>query len=215
MSSYQDFIKRIYGWREVGVLVGDTLDGIALRELGDANRWTELVSLNELRAPYIVATVAERVAQPWTLAYGDQIKIPNQLRRTVAVQDYADIYGIDVGLWDRGALRVSDGDISVRSGLDNLSQALRHRVSTEPGEIRRHPHYGCHARAVLGEKHTPVIRLLAQAFVVEAVNAEPRIERLDRADIVSNGDAIELDLVVNPINGERPVEANLVFVRVK
>lgn len=210
MTTYSDFVWRVYGWRETRILVGDTLSVIALRELGDAARWVDLASLNDLREPYLVATVQERVAQPRTLAYGDKIRIPNTRRQEVAVTDWAALYGKDVGLWDR-RLRVANGDIQVREGLDNLSQAIVHRIATDPGEILRHAWYGCHARVALGEKLNLVVRLLVQAFVVEALREEPRIANLVRADIESGPDWIGLSILANPIDGSTPVEANLVF----
>lgn len=210
MTAYADFVQRIYGWREANILVGDTLSRLALRELGDASRWTDLANLNDLREPYIVATLQERVAQPKTLAYGDRIKIPNQRRQTVAVTDLDALYGKDVGLWNR-QFRVASGDIQVRSGLDNLAQAIVHRIYTDPGEILRHAWYGCNARQVLGEKLNDVVRLLTQAFIVEALREEPRIASITRAEIQSGPDWIGISVLANPIDGSAPVEANLVL----
>lgn len=39
--------------KEVTIQTGDSLERIALRELGEATRWVELVILNQLKAPYI------------------------------------------------------------------------------------------------------------------------------------------------------------------
>lgn len=210
MSAYGDFVQRVYGWREAKILVGDTLPRIALRELGDTQRWVDLANLNDLREPYLVATAQERAAQPRTLAYGDPIRIPNVRRRTVAVTDWAALQGQDVGLWSR-RFRVANGDLQIRAGLDNLSQAITHRIATDRGEILRHAWYGCDARLALGEKLNDVVRWLVQAFVVEALGEEPRIANLVRADITSDADWIGLAIVANPIDGSAPVEANLVF----
>jgi len=210
VSHFTDFTRRVTGWRETPILVGDTLRSIALRELGDASRWVDLVHLNELRSPYIVATPAERSAQPHTRAYGEVLRIPSAARLRVAVSDRGAVYGRDLGLW-RGRARVDRGDFVTRTGTDNLRQAVVHRIATDPGEIPHHPYYGCHVRLVLGEKYTDVVRLLAQAFVVEALEAEPRVARIARADFERGGDTVGLALEVNPITGEFPVEANLVF----
>lgn len=45
--------------REVTVQYGDTLELIALRAYGDALRWTDLVILNRLKAPYVLDEVVE------------------------------------------------------------------------------------------------------------------------------------------------------------
>lgn len=210
MSAYSEFSKQVLGWRESSLLVGDTLPAVALREMGDAGKWIELVHLNALRAPYLVATLAEKAAQPGTLCYGDKIKIPSARRIYTAVTDPASLYGQDIGLWG-GTLRIENGNVATVAGYDNLRQAMQHRIGTEPGEILRHPHYGCHVRAALGEKFNPVVRALAQAFAVEALEAEPRIARLTRVDIERSGDALGVTLEAIPITGESPVSANLVF----
>lgn len=212
MSAYGDFVQRVYGWREVNVLVGDTLSAIALRELGDAGLWVDIANLNGLREPYLVATAQERAAQPKTLAYGDKIRVPNTRRSSVAVGSTFAQYGSDIGLWG-GGVRVDGGDLQVRSGLDNLSQAIIHRLGTDPGEILRHAYYGCHIRQVLGEKLNDVIRMLAQAFIVESLREEPRIANLVRADIENAGDQVWVSIAANPIDSEDHVEANLVFPR--
>lgn len=210
MTTFSEFSKQVLGWRESVVSVGDTLAAIALREMGDANQWVALVHLNGLRHPYLVATLEEKAAQPGTLCYGDRIKIPAARRVYTAVTDTESVYGQDVGLW-HGRVRIVNGDFDVRAGLANLKQAIQHRVSTEPGEILRHPEYGCHVRAVLGEKYNPVIRALAQAFVVEAMEAEPRVSRVSRVDIENSGDVLGLSIGAIPITGDVAVSANLVF----
>lgn len=45
--------------REVTIQFGDSLELIALREYGDALRWTDLIILNRLKAPYILEDVIE------------------------------------------------------------------------------------------------------------------------------------------------------------
>ncbi len=50
--------------REVKILRGDTLEKIALREQGDALRWTEMVILNNLKPPYIDDNGGDGVKKP-------------------------------------------------------------------------------------------------------------------------------------------------------
>jgi len=211
MTTYQDFVSRVTGWRDAPIQVGDTLPAIALRELGDAGRWIELVNLNALRAPYLVATQGEKDAQPGELLkYGDTIRIPAVRRTATAVTDANSVYGSDVLLTNK-RLVPDNGDFRVTAGLDNLRQAISHRISSMPGEILRHPHYGCHVREILGEKYTDVVQLLAQFFVMEAMEAEPRTARVYQAEFSRTGDTIGLAVQVVPIDGGSPVTANLVF----
>lgn len=50
---------------------GDSLERLALRHLGDPERWTELQALNRLLYPYISGS-----GGPQTVAPGDQIRVP-------------------------------------------------------------------------------------------------------------------------------------------
>ena len=52
------FSRELPGARWVEVRTADSLLTIALRELGDAKRWTELAALNNLRHPYIADAAA-------------------------------------------------------------------------------------------------------------------------------------------------------------
>lgn len=57
--------------REITIQKLDSLERISQRELGDANRWLELVVLNNLIPPYLDEKKSDRVLQ-----YGDIILIP-------------------------------------------------------------------------------------------------------------------------------------------
>lgn len=62
------------GVRESTINPGDDIFNIAIKELGDAERFQEIVLLNGLRPPYISPTVNDRQAN--TLAPGDPILVP-------------------------------------------------------------------------------------------------------------------------------------------
>jgi len=65
-----------YGVREVEILPRDDLIRIAIRELGSAERFMELVVLNNLKPPYVSTDKSYRL--PNTLAPGDPILLPVQ-----------------------------------------------------------------------------------------------------------------------------------------
>jgi nucleoid-associated protein YgaU len=63
---------------------GDTIWSLAQRLLGDANRFVDLVLLNDLRAPYIVASVTNK--PQGTLAWGEYICAPASNNNTNQVK---------------------------------------------------------------------------------------------------------------------------------
>lgn len=63
------------GVREAEILPGDDLVNIAIRELGDAERFMEIAILNNLKPPYVSPRQNDRQAN--TLAPGDPILVPS------------------------------------------------------------------------------------------------------------------------------------------
>jgi len=59
--------------RQVRIQRNDTLERLAVRELGDAVRWTEIVILNKLKPPYIDENGGDSVKKP-----GDTLLVPGE-----------------------------------------------------------------------------------------------------------------------------------------
>ena len=178
-------------------LRGDTLQRIADRELGDAGRWYDLIDFNGLLPPYIVDDAAD--VGPHVLLAGDSLRIPTN--STAIVQDEAsdDLFGADVRL-NNGRITVSDGDIGMISGIDNLSQALRHVVVTEPGELLYHPRYGCGTRPFIGSSNSKANGIIAGSLVKRAVKSDRRISSVQSATVESAGDALKITIKAEAIN---------------
>lgn len=197
-----DFTKEYSGFRFARTQHGDTLQLIAYRELGDANDWAKLAWFNNLIAPFI--TDDEAVAGPRVLLTGDTIKIPATVAESsVAAEDEADVLLVDCVLRN-GRLEVDSatGDYVVVAGRENLKQALRHRIVTDPGELIFHPGYGCKIQRRKGSKNTPVALLLGRMDVQDALEQEPRLKRINSITTNSNGDVLSAFADVTPISGD-------------
>ena len=133
---------------EIPIRVGDTLPSVAQRVLGDGLRWRELVALNDLKPPFLVASLNPVDRLPHTVLWGDWLKVPAYaVNASVVTGDEA--LGQDVRL-DQGRLATVDGDLGLVSGGSNFSQALRHRVTTRYASFLRHATYGCEIHTILG-----------------------------------------------------------------
>lgn len=205
-----DFVKTVDGWRLAPIHAGDTLRTIAARELGDATRWVELIYLNDLQAPYIVATADDVADNPGTLYYGQQIMIPAP-RRYQPVFDDVEVYGIDAMLDNNGRFRVANGDFVIVKGVPNLKQAIRHRLITEPGELLHYPEYGCMARALMGRRAFETARLLAIYYVRRSLSLEPRIDSVPSVVAEVSGDTIKVEGQIVPTYENTPFDLNLVI----
>lgn len=190
--------------RYAEIRYGDDLRKIALRELGDAAAWLDLVVLNGLRPPYIAASASAGV-----LAYGDQIAIPAPVSVVSAETDPATVYGTDVRLFNR-RLGVEDGDFAVVSGLLNFRQALVLRVNVNKRELMFHPTFGCYVRSLLGRVTGPTAAQLAAFYVKSALLEDERVDSVPTCVAEVLGDQIKVDAKVLPITG-KPVDLGVLI----
>ena len=196
--------------KQVEIQQGDDLRAIALRELGNPVRWTELASLNNLRLPYITASfhAADRIAH--MLLWGEQILVPwetNSARVPTPVSNF----GTDIGLPAGRLSATAGGDLFTVAGGPNIVQALGHRVKTLRSEIIYHPAYGCHVSLALGMKSVPMANLMACAWVYEALVEEPRLSLVQSVDAVVQGDTLAVKAMVIGVGENTPIDFNLVL----
>lgn len=196
------FKKTIVGYRTADILVGDTMERVAVRELGDASLWYDLVALNGLRPPYIVDDPA-LVGPGIKLSGQDLMLIPSSAPPATGVAAAPDVFGIDVLLGSNGQIVISDaGDYATIAGPDNLAQALRLRLASRPGDLVYHPEYGCLAYRLLGRSSGDQSQLAA-AFVAAAAGADPRVVRTQRAVATTMGDVLAASVEAVAANGKR------------
>ena len=191
------FTREAPGIRLAETRHGDTLQRIALRELGDASRWVELAELNGLRPPYLTEPSLARVG---VLAYGASIKLPSPSSIVSASSDPGAVYGADL-LLDTGELQTANGDFALTSGVPNLVQALRHRVVVDKRELGFHPDYGCHIRSLIGASNGPVAGELAAFYVKSALLEDERVAEVPTCIAEVIGDQIRVTATAVPISG--------------
>lgn len=190
--------KSLTGYRQVETRHGDTLERIALRELGDASRWYDLAHLNGLRPPYLTDDPA--AASPRTPLTGTLLMVPASASVPSGVADPAStgatdpaaLFGRDIGLSQGWLTAEATGDLAVTTGLANLDQALSHRLETDPGELLYHPDYGCRVRDLLGHGINPALGQLGAAFVDQALRADPRVARTEAARITFGAETLRV-----------------------
>jgi len=71
-------------------------------------------------------------------------------------------------------------DLSIASGLDNLTQAVANRLKTRQGELSSlgHPNYGSRHHELIGEPNVERTRNLIKLYIRQALRDEARIERV-------------------------------------
>ena len=196
------FTTRKPGVRKVQTNRDDTLQLIALRELGSASRWVELANLNALRPPYIVNDRVDLKAG--VLLAGDMINIPAPTGMATVASDADGVFLRDIKLTN-GRLTASGGDLVPVGGVDNLTQALQIRIQTDKKELPFHPEYGCYVDVLRGRAGNPVNNALAAFFVMSSLLEDERVKSVDKTDAIIGGDSIMVESLVTPIF-ERPMK---------
>jgi phage baseplate assembly protein W len=105
-------------------------------------------------------------------------------------------------------------DLATLCGAENLQQALLLRFVMPKGELASlgHPNYGCDLYRLIGEPNTPTNRNRAKLYVLEALNQEPRVERVLAVTVNESPrdrSRIDIRVTVQAIGDDTPI--NLVF----
>lgn len=166
--------------RTVTTHPGDTVVRLAVRHLGDASRWRELVTINRLEPPYVVDDPAPYRAQGRrVLGPHEPLLVPLTPGEAGALsqrENEQNVYGVDLGWNDRERNLLFDGERpGIDRGLANLTKALYRRLITRPGELPYHPGYGCMVYQHLGQPATNWRAELAALDVKTALLADPRV----------------------------------------
>ncbi len=190
--------KRLTGYRFVVIEYDDTLQAIALRELGDANRWRDLIAINDLVPPYLTGDV--NLAGPKVRLYGQELTIPAVTIQTSAASDPERVFGVDL-LLNQGLLVAENGDLALVKGVANLKQAIRHRIATALRELLFHPNYGCGVHLVKGDGADPTTATLGAKYVEGALLQDPRISSVPNCVATITGDACAIQVTAEAISG--------------
>jgi phage baseplate assembly protein W len=105
-------------------------------------------------------------------------------------------------------------DLETVTRVDNLSQALLLRFLTEVGELALlgHPDYGSRLFELIGELNSETNRNRAKLFVLEALQAEPRVKEIKAVNVTQNlADRTRMDIRVSLLPVDSDTLLNLVF----
>ena len=193
------FEREMPSYRLAETYAGDTLQRVAAREMGDANRWNELVWINNLSHPYLTDNPDE--AGDSVLLTGSMVRIPAPAGVTTTAAERSQVYERDCRMERRRLLDDGNGDIAVVSGTDNLTQQLTHRINTPRGQLIRHADYGCLVWQLQGKVAGPLAGLLGAQYVKAAVQADYRVSAVTSSTAEVDGDITRITATAEAIAG--------------
>lgn len=179
---------------------GDTLARVAARELNDANRWPELVWLNNLIDPYLTDDAS--LVSSSVLLNGSLIRVPSPQGQPAEYDDLYEVFERDVKLVNRRLVDDGNGDFLVAEGKDNLKQQLEHRIATPRGQLVRHSDYGCLIWELQGAAAGPVADKLGAQYVKSALEADYRVSKVSSVSATTTGDVTKIVANAMAISGE-------------
>jgi phage baseplate assembly protein W len=105
-------------------------------------------------------------------------------------------------------------DLEPLNGVVNLQQALLLRIRTRMGELTPlgHPDYGSQLYTLIGELNNDSNRNRAKLFVLQALQAEPRVKNIQSVIVTQNkSDPIRMDISASLAVIDSDTLLNLVF----
>ena len=139
--------------------------------------------------------------------FGSDLRLLNNLTRQNSRERGSDL------LVQRRS-RTGKMDLQTVGEADTISQALLLRFLTPVGELAElgHPDYGCRLIELIGELNTERTRNRAKMFVLQALAAEPRVDRVLSVTVEPHAnERSRIDIVVDILTLDRSTPLNLVF----
>lgn len=184
---------------------GDSLQSIALSQLGDENLW-----------PYI-ASVNDGVSSNADISPGDDLYIPQQTEpadndreQYILTEDAArNPYGTDIKLDPDGNIVVQEsGDFALISGIENVKQAVDLRMNTLVGSMLKQSAFGLATQAGLAGTDM-AIRYLKMG-IRSAVAADPRIQSVSNIKVQMDVDRLKIGMDIQVIGYEESLPVDVV-----
>lgn len=133
------------------------------------------------------------VDEPWTTTPDTTSTYKVFQNRLVdAAEELRRYYGADLALTEDYDLVLSNGDLKLVSGMDNMLQALTIKSLTEQGTLPMHPQFGLLPE--MGRKVTKDTLVIAKLNVIRSLLEDPRITDVEKAQIEVDGDTYRLTL---------------------
>lgn len=187
-----DAIVYVYGSRQIRMNSAMTLDALADKYLGNPDYADIIAYYNGIQNEHKIEA-------------GTIIKIPiltantkDSNNRIYAEPGDTDNYGRDIAIDDDGDFAVSNGDIAVAKGTDNLSQAISMRLTTELGKRIRLNAYGI--KAQIGED---AVKNYLISTVEQTVLNDPRLSEINEITVKSEQDKLYIAVDYTDINGNK------------
>jgi len=184
----------------------DTLQSIALRQLGNVDLWPIVASMNKLlnneelqarESIYLPSTVNDRAA-----VTKDSYVLTEDVARNP--------YGTDIRLDTEGRMILSEtNDVSTVSSIDNIQQAVDIIMKTRLGSMIKQVNVGLMSQP--GLPGTEMALAYTRMSVRMALLSDPRVEAISNVRLFLVQDDVKISMNIKPIGYDAtiPVEVTI------
>jgi len=191
---------------------GDNIQTLALRELGNIDRFKDIIILNNLKPPYISATGGPGVLKP-----GDKILIPQmtaagsssvakniEYNITNGMQQAEKDLGVDIRLNEDGDLAISSTkDLDLIAGVPNITQAIVIKLLLEKMSLKRKPRIG--TSLPLGTKLRANGLAELRREILNSLGSDNRVESIPYIFLSQEGGTISINMLIKMKEIEQPI----------
>lgn len=184
---------------------GDTLQSIAKSQTGSEDNWQAIAQANGLTRVSELVSGQEIVIPALTATGGEVSEIDEFIISEVPNQRFSPGLNLELGTDfmvdpEKGIIPDADGHVRTVSGVDNVRQALNHRLQTKLGSLIQHSDsYGLNA--VVGIPGIGVSSGYIQMSVINTLIHDPRVERVLNVDVDTQGDQLNVEATITLIRG--------------
>ena len=178
---------------------GDTLQNLAERVLGSADRWTDIANANGMGGLHDAGPTG-------TLVPGTRILLPTNFvsgenAGVFGAASVDELLGTDlrVDLSTGDILLVGGNEVRTLRGSQNLEQALAIRLLTENATLPLFPNYGLPLRPGVGM--TSRTATYCGVHCQDQVLSDPRVLEVRDISVEDGGDSIDVLMNIVPVNG--------------
>lgn len=200
---YKVVSKSFSGVKLYSVKGKDTLQSIALSQMGDSNLWPYLASVNKLRDNTDLQTKTEIYVPDLS-----QRKALNKDSFIVTEDSTRDPYGTDIRVDSNGNFVLAENnDFALISGLDNVQQSVDRMFKTPLGSMLK--------QTAIGLSAQPGMPGTASAFGYlrmgcrSALKLDPRISKVSKFYFTIQSDVIEMGLDLEIVGSDKVLPVSI------
>lgn len=181
--------------KTVYVRKNESLEHIARRELGDADKASLIMEFNDL-------TPSDIFSDDWNgrslnIPYVEQVdKERLESNFVLDSQIGVQVFGRDLG----NDLEVENGDLILKNHVDNLFQSLDNVIQTSVGAMPETPEYGSNILQIENGAVPQIAGEMVSVEVQRALMTNPRVAAIENVTVKRDGDATIVKYQIRAVN---------------